>query len=576
MRVKLLLAGLVSTAVLLAALLLAAPAPPLTAANGAAVYLPIVSRPVEVDLALTGLEVTQSIQTPANGVPLVAGRTTLARVYVTAVAGNVTTPFRVSLSAARGGANLGALYTTPRVLSGPSTRGALNSTFNFTLPTAWTTGDVTLTAMVDPDNAVAEMSKSNNQTTRVLPFNEVPPLRITIVPVDYTHTPTGQFYRGQAADPISEWMRRAFPVPDVLISYHTPHFFSGDLRYGSEWERLLREITERYWLPEQGYGSPQIYYALVPIRNAGGRWFSSGIAGIGWIGTRVSVGLDLGATVDTATLAAHEVGHNLGRRHAPCGNPAGVDRNYPYPDGSIGHYGVDVIDMRLYAPQTTWDLMSYCDPQWVSDYTYRGLYEDQRVHGRLLATARGDGLLVRAAFGPDGAPHLLPVYPLAQLPLGPPPAPGDFRLELLDAAGNVIAAHPARVLEAEEPGVRARALAVSAPLPETAPVALRLVDAQGQIVAEQALEGPARTQATAVALSRRPDGLITLAWDAPQTPALVRYSADGGATWTTLGMDVLGGSFSVEAARLGGKNGRFELTLANTNRPTRLIVALEE
>ncbi len=33
---------------------------------------------------------------------------------------------------------------------------------------------------------------------------------------------------------------------------------------------------------------------------------------------------------------AHEVGHNLDLRHAPCGGAGGPDPTFPYPDGSIG------------------------------------------------------------------------------------------------------------------------------------------------------------------------------------------------------------------------------------------------
>ena len=75
-------------------------------------------------------------------------------------------------------------------------------------------------------------------------------------------------------------------------------------------------------------------------------------------------------------FSAHEIGHNLGMSHAPCGNPADPDPNFPYADGTVGQYGFDVNGQTV-ADKTQPDIMSYCDPEWVSDYTYKMWYADQ-------------------------------------------------------------------------------------------------------------------------------------------------------------------------------------------------------
>ena len=69
---------------------------------------------------------------------------------------------------------------------------------------------------------------------------------------------------------------------------------------------------------------------------------------------------------------AHELGHNFGRLHAPCGNPSGLDGQYPYSGASIGVYGYDILS-GVAKQSSLRDLMSYCDPSWISDYTYRNL-----------------------------------------------------------------------------------------------------------------------------------------------------------------------------------------------------------
>ena len=71
----------------------------------------------------------------------------------------------------------------------------------------------------------------------------------------------------------------------------------------------------------------------------------------------------------------HEVGHNHGREHSPCGNADGIDRNFPYKDGGIGSWGYDLVAGTMKSPDTYTDFMGYCERQWVSDYTYGGLFD---------------------------------------------------------------------------------------------------------------------------------------------------------------------------------------------------------
>src|SRR4029077_8756916 len=72
-------------------------------------------------------------------------------------------------------------------------------------------------------------------------------------------------------------------------------------------------------------------------------------------------------------VMAHETGHNMGRQHAPCGGPAGPDPSFPYAGGLIGMWGLDVSTLTLKDPATFADLMSYCNPTWVSDYNWTGM-----------------------------------------------------------------------------------------------------------------------------------------------------------------------------------------------------------
>jgi hypothetical protein len=71
---------------------------------------------------------------------------------------------------------------------------------------------------------------------------------------------------------------------------------------------------------------------------------------------------------------AHEVGHAHGRNHAPCGGAQGVDSKFPYSGGGIGVWGYDINTKTFINPSKGKDIMGYCSPEWVSDYTYTALY----------------------------------------------------------------------------------------------------------------------------------------------------------------------------------------------------------
>jgi hypothetical protein len=71
-------------------------------------------------------------------------------------------------------------------------------------------------------------------------------------------------------------------------------------------------------------------------------------------------------------IMAHELGHSLGRMHAPCGGAANPDPAFPYALGTIGVIGYDVATGALKSTGTS-DLMGYCGFGWISDYTYTGI-----------------------------------------------------------------------------------------------------------------------------------------------------------------------------------------------------------
>jgi len=130
-------------------------------------------------------------------------------------------------------------------------------------------------------------------------------------------------------------------------------------------------------------------------------------SGIGWIGYyKAAVGwTGWNSAHDGASEThAHEVGHNHGRQHAPGCSAANPDPNYPYTDGNgqspIGNagapnYGFDVYGSQTIYPYTDYyDIMGYCDPVWISDYTYEAILTYAQQNNLMRLTQPEPVLLV--------------------------------------------------------------------------------------------------------------------------------------------------------------------------------------
>lgn len=505
------------------------------------------------DLAISHVALYQTVQTASNSVSLVSGKPSLLRVFAQS-SGTSTLPVaEVTVYAYRDVTFLGSITIGPQAVPSAPSTADLNSTFNFDLPSDWLAGQVTLTASIDAVNTVPETNESNNDHTSQFTFHDVAPLRITIVPIRYTDTRTGITFLDAPHDPISGWLQAAFPVSHVETSFHPAFSFAGDLRQPGEWQRLLNELTT-LWAAEVGMGSPVVYYGLIPSTHASGAtWFEGGVSGLGWIGQRVSLGLDVG--VETGHSAGHELGHNFGRRHAPCGNPSSVDPHYPYPNATIGVYGVDTEDDVLLAPASNYDMMSYCGPEWVSDYTYEALFQEQLARAGHSAEVPAEGLLLQGALSSDGTVSVMPIYRMAAADLAG--APSGYTAQLLDADGTVVGIQPLVLLEAEEEGVSAQMLVGHISAPDQSLGAVRILH-NGRMVGQREL-GTHTTAAAVMATEATSTSRgLSLAWDRAGVPALVRFSSDG-VNWTVLALNVMSGRLSLTRDQLPAAVGQVQI-----------------
>lgn len=147
------------------------------------------------------------------------------------------------------------------------------------------------------------------------------------------------------------------------------------------WGALLNRIViERAYANEP---PNTYYYGLFSPADSALEYCAAGcILGLSYVGytpevaaLRASIGVGFSGDIASTTLV-HEVGHAHGREHAPCGlygQPS--DPGYPYGNALIGAWGWDSASDTWFDPDENRDMMSYCGPLWVSDYTWVALAE---------------------------------------------------------------------------------------------------------------------------------------------------------------------------------------------------------
>ena len=273
-------------------------------------------------------------------------------------------------------------------------------------------------------------------------------------------------------------------------------------------------------------GSSDNYYGVAKVS------YSSGIAGIGYIGAQTALGWDY--LPSGSEVMAHELGHNWGRQHAPCGGVASPDPAFPYSGGSIGVFGFNVRVGQLLS-NTTADLMGDCSPTWISDYTYQSVmnFRGTSVASSIvMADNPQPGLLVWGRVDAAGNIELEPAVRLtgrASLPA----RGGSFLVSAADASGATLfdlSFEPDQV--AVESGEGDRHFAVLVPLSDSEHERMTSISGRGNGRSDgrTSRSGRARREAAAAASSLDAAGVgrARIRWNSTEQPmVMVRDAASG-------------------------------------------------
>ena len=143
------------------------------------------------------------------------------------------------------------------------------------------------------------------------------------------------------------------------------------------------------------------------------------------------------SSIPLSDVIAHEIGHNLSLVHAPCGGAEGPDASFPQRDGSTGAWGFDFLNNVL-VPPTDPDLMTYCDPRWISGYNFTNMLNHRVARaGEAAASSRRPTKSLLLWGGVDGEGNLfLDPALVVDAPAVLPSSGGAYRLAGLAADGR--------------------------------------------------------------------------------------------------------------------------------------------
>ena len=345
----------------------------------------------------------QSIQSRDHPVPLVAGRDALLRAFPTAPPGSrvPVPPVRAKFYARGVEVHSVEIPSKRWLLPAEIDEGDLAVSANVRIPGAVLRPGLEMVVEIDPegtlDPALGIGRRLPAEGRTALDVRDPPTMELTVVPFLWTVNPDSSIIatvRGMADDPeghrLLSLSRALLPTSDWSVTAHEPVVTN---RYGNS---SLHSLTDAIRAMEGGRG----YW----MGTMGG---SSG--GVAWVDGWTSFSAPRDETI------APELGHNMSLDHAPCGNPASVDTDFPEREGRIGAWGYDFGTGRLVPPYRP-DVMSYCRPSWISDYHFanalrhrmRAETSSSSTRALLLwgSESENDGLHLEPAFVVDAMPVL--------------------------------------------------------------------------------------------------------------------------------------------------------------------------
>ena len=418
----------------------------------------VLANPRRVRVEAPSLYLNQAAQNLDGTVPLIAGRQAILRVFGTGDDVNNLRPAAKAMFYRDGEiVHSVDLDAPPNGIPTEVDESRLSRSFNAMIPGEVLMPGTEIVVDLDTEGTLplgpGSMTRVPRSGTMPLNVVEVPPLNVTVVPVQYAWEPNAVFNDGimEASRRLVEEMPEdllyptltRLPVREVNLTLREPYYTWADTMAGAGFA-LLEEVELLRHL--EAAGTTEYYHGIFawPRYATWDSWGFGGVAADIPSYTALSLWyLGNGAVYSGfASTFAHELGHNLSLRHAPCGGAGGPDPFYPYANASVGTWGYNFgragQSGTLVDPMAFRDHMSYCGPEWVSDYFFAKSLVHLVTYGRADARARRAPMrrtLLLSGGVHDGALRLgLPFVWQAQPRL--PQRSGRYAVTGFDASGR--------------------------------------------------------------------------------------------------------------------------------------------
>ena len=378
---------------------------------------------------VTSAYLTQAVQSLENPVPLVAGRPALLRVFVTngGMADARRPPVRATFYRYDRPVHTAEIPGSDETLPDRPEEGDLAASSNAAIPAEIVRPGLEMVIEIDPGSvpdSASDVGRRLPSAGRLaLDVTEVLPLDLTLVPFLWMSNPDralADYVAGLSSDDeLFTMTRETLPVGDFHLNVREPVWTSLE----SAAKNTISILVEVY---------------VIRILDAAREHYMGIIPASERVGVAVIPG-NIGVSALNGNIIAHELGHNMNLGHAPCGGPAGVDPDYPYFDGTTGAWGYDIQSGSLVSSQN-YDLMSYCNPDWISDFHFVKALVYRRTEETPVPAARSasaTNLLVWGEVNDLGEMILHPAFAVDAPPVRPETG-GPYRLTGEDGTGNTL------------------------------------------------------------------------------------------------------------------------------------------
>ncbi len=304
--------------------------------------------------------INQAIQNPDTPLPLVPGRDGLLRLFVTVNrrhyyedAPEIMVEVGVGSAAPEWDTIVGQEASG---LLRDVNEGDLRMSYNVLIDRRLVRSDMYLDITYDPHDEIDGIEGTETIRPEVL---DLPEFELMIVPTISSRHPKPGIEDWVTG--LDIWDEKLWPVRTFLpvtpthrsVTIHETYHTNLNLTTYNGWISWLNHMgVMRRMENERDYYLGLQHYA------------GGGLLGVAYLGRPQATS----TTTHNGVTTSHELGHSMSLPHAPCrvGGPP-----FPYPDGRIGQWGLDIEKMELVDPDIHRDHMSYCfDDPWTSDFFF--------------------------------------------------------------------------------------------------------------------------------------------------------------------------------------------------------------